>query len=319
MDPLTHGLIGATLSTLSGHPLQLNDPVFLGCTLGSMLPDIDIVAHLKGRLNYLLKHRSVSHSIIAFMGMSIGLSIILYSIFPTTPWAYIFFWTLIGTLSHGILDVLNSYGAELLWPFLRKKFTVNMIILTDPVVFFFFLTSLIISCNFPILAKESTLIAFISGSIYLICREKGRLKVRNNLISIYNLNTESEVKVLPAMYRPFSWNFLLLEKKFVYFGTLEHKTPVILKVLPQWDNNDPFVITALEGNLAEIFDQFTPNYHLLTQYNINNVCKIEFLDLRYWNNGNFLYSGQLVFNENGEICEETFYSSPNREGILLSY
>jgi inner membrane protein len=280
MDPLTHGLIGATLSTLSGHPLQLNDPVFLGCTLGSMLPDIDIVAHLKGRLNYLLKHRSVSHSIIAFTSMSLGLSIILYSIFPSTTWASIFFWTLVGTLSHGILDVLNSYGAELLWPFFRKKFTVNMIILTDPVVFFLFLASIIISCIYPFIAKESTLTAFILGSLYLIYKEKGRLKIRNEIKSIYNLDTESEIKVLPAMYRPFSWNFLILEKNYVRFGTLKHKTPVILRVLPQWDNDDPLVITALEGNLAELFDRFTPNYHLITQQSLNNICKIEFLDLR---------------------------------------
>ncbi|MBC2724341.1 MAG: metal-dependent hydrolase, partial [Desulfosporosinus sp.] len=60
LDPITHGLIGIALSTLSGHSMQLYDPVFLGCTLGAMLPDLDIIAHVKGRLNYLLKHRGAS-------------------------------------------------------------------------------------------------------------------------------------------------------------------------------------------------------------------------------------------------------------------
>ena len=318
-DPITHGLIGAALATLSGHPLQLNDPVFIGCTLGSMLPDLDIVNHVKGRLNYLLKHRGVSHSIIALSGMSLGLSTILYAIFPTTSWANIFLWTFIGTLSHGILDVLNSFGAELLWPFFRKKYTVNMVMLTDPVVFALFLGSLIVSYNFPSLAQESTLSSFIVGALYLAFREKGRLKIRNELMFVYHLKDKSEVKVLPAMYHPFSWNFLLLQKNIVRFGAMRHRTPVILRVLPQWDNEDPLVLSALEGNLAELFDQFTPYYHLITQQSANDSSNVEFLDLRYWTNGNFLYSGRVDVNEDGKISQETFYSDPNQEGILLGY
>ena len=267
----------------------------------------------------MLKHRGVSHSLIAFVGMSLGLSAILYAIFPTTSWATIFFWTLVGTLSHGLLDVLNSFGAELLWPFFRKKFTVNMIMLTDPVVFTFFLGSLIISYNFPVLAQESTLMTFILAAIYLAYRENRRLKLRKDLMSVYHLKDKSEVKVLPAMYRPFSWNFLLLQKNFVRFGTIRDQTPIILRVLPRWDNDDPLVISALEGNLAELFDQFTPYYHLVTQQDVNDGCKVEFIDLRYWTKGNFLYSGQLVVNGNGEVSQETFYSAPNQEGILLSY
>ena len=318
-DPLTHGLIGAALFTLSGHPLQLNDPVFLGCTLGSMLPDIDIVAHVKGRLNYLLKHRGVSHSLIALTGMSLGLSAILYAMFPTTSWTSIFIWTLVGTLSHGLLDVLNSFGAKLLWPFSRKKFTVNMIMLTDPVVFTSFLGSLIISYNFPIIAQESTLMTFILAALYLAYRENRRLKLRKHLMSVYHIKDKSGVKVLPAMYRPFSWNFLLLQKNFVRFGTIRDQTPIILRVLPRWDNDDPLVLSALEGNLAELFDQFTPYYHLVTEQDVNDGCKVEFVDLRYWTKGNFLYSGRLVVNGNGEVSQETFYSAPNQEGILLSY
>jgi inner membrane protein len=319
MDPLTHGLIGAALSTLSGHPIQLQDPVFLGCTLGSLLPDLDIVAHYKGRLNYLLKHRGESHSLIAFVAMSSVLSAILHIIYPSTPWLSIFLWTLAGTLSHGLTDVLNSYGAELLWPFMRKKFTVNMIMLTDPVVFVFFLISLLVSYNFPSLAQAATFSTIILVSLYLILREKGRLKVRNELMSLYQPELKSEVVVLPAMYRPFSWNFIVLQSDCVLYGTIKEKNPVILRILPQWDSGDPLVMAALEGNLGELFDQFTPYYHLVTQQSINNIWKVEFLDLRYWSKGNFLYSGQLNITENGEITQEKFYLSPDQDGVYLSY
>jgi inner membrane protein len=114
-------LIGAALSTFSGHPIEITDPIFLGCTLGAMLPDLDIVTYFKGRLNYLMKHRGASHSFLALGGMALVLGSIIYAIFPSASWGSIVFWTLIGTLSHGLSDLLNSYGAELLWPFYRKK------------------------------------------------------------------------------------------------------------------------------------------------------------------------------------------------------
>ncbi|MHB1651278.1 MAG: metal-dependent hydrolase [Desulfitobacteriaceae bacterium] len=317
-DPITHGLIGASLAVLSGHTIDPNDPIFLGCTLGAMLPDLDIVTYVKGRLNYLLKHRGISHSFLALGGMALTLTPILYSFFPQTAWNTILFWTLVGTLSHGIVDVLNSYGAELLWPFFKKKLTVDMIILTDPVIFGLFLTSLLVSAKMPTLGARSTLTAILAGVFYLSYRQIKRVKTRNAVMAAYHVENKKEIKILPAMYRPFSWNFLLLEKRFVRFGTIRHKTPEVERVLPHWDEQDPYVNAALEGILAEVFDQFTPYYHILTQESEDDQCRVEFLDLRYWTKKDFLYTGKVLMNSDFEIFEETFYT-PNSEGILLSY
>ena len=317
-DPLTHGLIGASLAALSGHPLQLNDPVFLGCTLGAMLPDLDIVTHYKGRLNYLLKHRGASHSLLALSGMALGLSALLYVVFPTTAWSSIFFWTLVGVFSHGLFDVLNSYGAKLFWPFIDKRITINMAMLTEPVIFTVFLSSAIFTWSIPSLATQSTVAAFALSSLYLAYREYSRAKVRKRLINVYHLKDKSQVRVLPAMYRPFNWNFLLIQKKSVRFGTVRKNTPTIEQVLPRWDESDPYVAAAKDGMVAGIFDEFTPYYHILTKQD-EDEFKIEFLDLRYWTKGNFLYSGKVVMDCHGQIASESFHHVPNKEGILLSY
>ncbi|HWQ41345.1 MAG TPA: metal-dependent hydrolase [Desulfosporosinus sp.] len=319
MDPITHGLIGIALSTLSGHVMQLNDPVFLGCTLGAMLPDLDIIAHVKGRLNYLLKHRGASHSLIALTGMALGLSSALNFLLPTTSWMTVFFWTLIGTMSHGIIDLLNSYGAELLWPFSRKKITVDMIMLTDPIVLGSFLVSFMIALKTPNLAERSSLIAILISALYLGYRHLGQRKTRDRLMGIYHLNERDQVKVLPAMYHPFSWNFILFQGDFVCFGIIRKQTPSICRVLPKADEDNPSVLSALEGSLAEIFNQFTPYYHVIAHYLEAEECNIEFLDLRYWSKGNFLYSGKVFLNENGEISQEIFHPLPNQEGVQLSY
>lgn len=319
MDPITHGLIGIALSTLSGHPMQLNDPVFLGCTLGAMLPDLDIVAHLKGRLNYLLKHRGASHSLVALTGMALGLSTALHFIFPTTPWTNVFFWTLVGTMSHGTLDLLNSYGAELFWPFSRKKFTVDMIMLTDPVVLVSFFISFLISLKTPDLAKTTSLGALTISVLYLGYRHLGRMKIQEQLTDIYHLKEGEQLKLLPAMYHPFTWNFILFQRDFVRFGIIRNQIPSICRVLPKFDGDNPSVANALAGNLAEIFNQFTPYYHVIAHFSEEDECIVEFLDLRYWAKGDFIYSGNVFLNGDGEIAQEIFHPLPNQEGVLLSY
>ncbi len=319
MDPITHGLIGIALSTLSGHSIQLNDPVFLGCTLGAMLPDLDIIAHVKGRLNYLLKHRGASHSLIALTGMALGLSTALYIVYPTTSWTTVFFWTLLGTMSHGIMDLLNSYGAELLWPFSRKKITVDMIMLSDPVVLSSFFVSFMISLKSPDLAESSSIIALLISALYLGYRHLGQRKTRDRLMGIYQINERDQVKVLPAMYHPFTWNFILFQGDFVRFGIIRNQTPSICRVLPKFDEDNPSVSNALEGSLAEIFSQFTPYYHVIAHVSDEEECSVEFLDLRYWAKGDFIYTGNVFLNEDGKIAQEIFHPLPNQEGVLLSF
>lgn len=320
LDPITHGLIGIALSTLSGHPMQLNDPVFLGCTLGAMLPDLDIIAHAKGRLNYLLKHRGASHSLIALTTSALGLGTALYLFFPTTSWSTVFFWTLIGTMSHGIMDLLNSFGAELLWPFSRKKITVDMIMLTDPVVLGSLLLSLITSLITPEFARNSSLIALLFSAIYLGFRHLGRIEIRDRLKSIYELKERDQVKVIPAMYHPFTWNFILFQEEHVSFGVIRNQIPSICRVLPKLTEDNPSVANALEGNLAEIFSQFTPHYHVIAHSLDNEECRVEFLDLRYWVKGDFLYTGNVYLDLNGEISHETFHPLPKqKKGVSLSY
>ena len=306
------------MSTLSGHTIQLNDPIILGCTLGAMLPDLDIIAHLKGRLNYLLKHRGASHSLISLGAMALGLSTVLYLVFPTSSWATIFFWTLAGTVSHSVMDLLNSYGAELFWPFSRKKITLDMIMLTDPIVLCSLLVSLFISLKVPHYASISSLAAFTLSGIYLGYRHFGRLKTRKSLMEIYRLNDFHQVKVLPAMYHPFTWNFILFKGDNVRFGIIRNKVPSICRVLPKFDGDNPSVSNALEGNLAEIFNQFTPYYHVIN-HSSNKEGKVEFLDLRYWSKGGFIYTGHVFLNAEGEISQEIFHPLPNQEGVLLGY
>lgn len=284
-----------------------------------MLPDLDIVAHVKGRLNYLLKHRGASHSLIALGTSALGLGSALYFAFPAETWWTVVFWTLIGTMSHGVLDLLNSYGAELLWPFSRKKLTVDMIMLTDPVVLGSVLLSFIISLNAPELAKSAAQTALFVSVLYLGYRHLERIETRDRLMKIYHLTQKEQVKVIPAMYHPFAWNFILFQEASVSFGIIRGQMPSICRVLPKISPDHPSIANALSGNLAEIFTQFTPYYHVSVQGSDGDECIVQFLDLRYWTKGDFLYTGNVYLDLDGEIAQEIFHPLPNQKGVQLSY
>lgn len=121
------------------------------------------------------------------------------------------------------------------------------------------------------------------------------------------------------MYHPFAWNFILYRGDFVRFGIVRNQTPAICRVLPKFDEDNPSISNALEGNLAELFNQLTPYYHVVAHRLESAECIVEFLDLRYWAKGDFLYTGNVLLDENGEISQEIFHPLPNEAGVLLSY
>jgi inner membrane protein len=318
MDPLTHGLIGISLSAFSGHTLQISDPVVLGCTFGAMIPDLDIINYCKGRLNYLLKHRGASHSLVVTAAMSAFLSVALHTLFPGTPFGMIFLWTLIGVLSHVIIDVLNSYGAELLWPFVKKKFTINTIVLMDPGISLFFFSAMIATVRFPHWAYALNLGAFLASGLLLSGKILTRLKIRNRLIRDFHLTAQDEVKVFPALYRTFKWNYLIIQDSLIRFGTIRRGMPVLLRSLPVARQEDPYLAAVMDGMLANIFDQFTPYYYVSLRHT-EDEREYQFLDLRYWTKGDFFYSGKVVLGANGEITEEAFIINPKHKNIALEY
>lgn len=324
IDPITHGLIGVALSRLSGNPLELTDPILIGCTLGAMLPDLDIVTHYKGRLNYLLKHRGASHSLLALGSMALALGSLVYYIFPSSPWHTIVFWTLVGTLSHSLADLLNSYGAQLLWPFNKKKFTINMAMLTEPVIGLLFLISLLVSIWQPDFAIQSTLVTLFLSAVYLLLREYHRERTKKRLAEHYKLAEKEKIKVLPAMYRFFSWAFIIYFTDRVEIGVMSREGACILQVLPQWDADDPVIAKAMAGEIAEIFDKLTPHLHIIrkdSELNSNSEVKVEFVDLRYWNKEEFIYIGEVYLHSDGNIAKEKFYpfGSNSSQGVIFEY
>ncbi len=311
MDPISHGLIGAGVAALSGQPFAWDNPTYLGAIIGAMAPDLDIVMQARGHIAYLKHHRGISHSIPGLLGFSALVSLSLLAIFPSTPFWNLLFWTFLGTMSHGVFDLLNSYGAKLLWPVVKKRLTVNFVMVTDPLILSAFLVAFLFRDQ-----RFVELGAFIVSGLYLCWRWRAKNKVAKLLKQ--SLGKEAEqVLVLPAMYRPFSWDFVIESKQRFITGTAPFGKDelVIREILPK--EEDPCIDAVEDSPLGQVFREFTPCYHVTRTWQGNKQV-VEFADLRYYVKDGFMHTGTAVIDQEGEIVHAVFQPYSKKRVIEIA-
>ena len=134
MDPISHAIIGGALSLVNGGEISANNPFLIASMLGAVSPDFDIVYRLKGEVKYLREHRGFSHSIPGLVILSAGICAVLSLIYPAAALQELFLWAFVGAFSHTFFDYLNSYGVELFGPLSKRKFTLNLLQIADPII-----------------------------------------------------------------------------------------------------------------------------------------------------------------------------------------
>ena len=133
MTAPNHIVGGIALTGVIASLLSINilgDKILIVITvIGALLPDIDHTKSLLGRafypISYTLQrnfgHRTVTHSILALVSMSLIVALIETVYFPAIPLQKVF---TIAYASHLVLDMLTVQGVPLLYPFKRNPFVV---------------------------------------------------------------------------------------------------------------------------------------------------------------------------------------------------
>jgi inner membrane protein len=134
VDPLTHGLLGATIGQAAfGRRLGWRGVVAGGTA--AMVPDLDMVMNATGPMGEWLYHRSITHA----LWFAPVLALLLGQATAARgrgegdggrrTWTLLFLLTL---LSHPLLDWCTSYGTQLLAPFSNRRFALDAVAIIDP-------------------------------------------------------------------------------------------------------------------------------------------------------------------------------------------
>jgi inner membrane protein len=295
MDPVTHAVTGVAFSKIAGEQIDISNPVFVAIVVGSVFPDIDIILQKWGDYVYLKNHRGFTHSIVGLGISSILISLVIMMIYNTS-FIGVFSGVIIGLITHISWDLLNSYGAKILWPFYKKKISCSLLVVFDPII----LMQLI---AFSILDGWKQILVVFSFVAYIVFRMFMKAVV---LFEVKKLLFDGVVRSFPSITNWFKWQFIVENSEYYLVGERNFITgkAKILKELKKLDKTH--MKQALDSNIGSFFKDFTPIFHVETR-EVDGLTIYIFMDLRYWIKNNFLHHATIEIDENEQIISSNFY------------
>jgi inner membrane protein len=168
MDPLTHGLLGATIGqAFCGR--RLGPRAMAAGAMAAMAPDLDVVMMATGPMGDWIYHRGVTHSIwvAALLGPALAYAAARSQAGGRRAWTLLFVLTL---LSHPLLDWCTSYGTQLLAPLSAHRFALDAVAIIDPAYSLLLLAALLVGAWRGVAARGAALsaaVALVLSTAYL--------------------------------------------------------------------------------------------------------------------------------------------------------
>lgn len=303
MDPITHGIVGLAIATFTGETAALANPYAIGSLLGAVIPDADIIMQVKGHYSYLKNHRGMSHSVpFAFLYAGV-ITALLYILYPGASLLKLFIYAFCGCISHIALDITNSYGAQILWPLNRRRLTLDLLLVYDPLLIIFSLAIIIPGLS-SIIHPAISVTLFV---LYLLFRNMMKNRVKR--IIKKNISDENQIfdlRILPSIVGLLKWHFVLKlkEKKIVGEVNAITKEFKIIRVMKNLDNE---LYSAIKDTkVAKFFREFTPIFHINCRKLVKGY-EFSFIDLRYYLAKDFLHHATAVLDENFSIISSLFH------------
>jgi len=128
MDPLTHALASYTLKRASFPRAPLSTTIAM--LVAGTFADVDVLSKFAGSSAFLTFHHAYCHSLLAalFFSLFVTLSFFLRKRGPAdnpTPPLPIFLAALAAAVLHPLMDLCQSAGVQLFWPFSQRRFALD--------------------------------------------------------------------------------------------------------------------------------------------------------------------------------------------------
>lgn len=134
MDPVTHGLLGATASQSFASMDKIRSAAFTGLA-SAMIADLDVlIFDSADPLLNLEIHRQFSHALVFIpAGALVAALLVWWFVKSRLSFIETYLFSLVAYATAGLLDAFTSYGVKLLWPFVDERYALNIISVFDPV------------------------------------------------------------------------------------------------------------------------------------------------------------------------------------------
>ena len=118
MDPLSQGAVGTAFAQSTADKNNIFKISVIGFLAG-LAPDLDILIQSStDPILFLEYHRQFTHSLFFIPFGSLIVALVLFPLFKRSmSIKTVYFASILGYATHGLLDACASYGTQLFWPF----------------------------------------------------------------------------------------------------------------------------------------------------------------------------------------------------------
>jgi len=278
LDTLTHGLTGIGLACVV-QEIAVTPQTGLVATalIASQLPDIDVALGSKGKVNYIKHHRGFTHSLLLspFYALLPAFGVWLFT--PGSGLGLLYLVSLLSILLHLFLDLLNSYGTKILWPFSKQRYAWDLLMVIDPLIILVFLSGLVLY----MLGRGNEFLFFIFPILvlYLLTMYKFRLKAKTYLLKFFK--KYKDFALMPPLLGWRRWNFILFKGQVYYLGQIDIFTgQVRIKETLCKKKECELVKATKEEPEVQVFLEFA-RFPWFAKQEKNGEVLIEWSDLRY--------------------------------------
>jgi len=169
MDTITHALLGGTIGQ-AVYGKRLSSPVKWIGALSAMLPDLDVF-YGKPPFAHFKYHRGYTHAVFIDIMVGVALGALVWWIFKKRgsqdklkDCIGLF---VLALLSHPFLDLMTSYGTQVLLPFSQDRYAFNVIGAVDPGYTAILLIGLLLSAFIHRWGRACTQISLALSMVYL--------------------------------------------------------------------------------------------------------------------------------------------------------
>ncbi len=144
----SHAFVGY----IAGKGLRLDKKLLITLVISCTVLDMDTFAGIAGLETVFEFHRGPVHSFFSafFISLIIAAIYVGYMHLPSKKMVFISLMCLAGLYGHLFLDLLTSWGTEVLWPFSTKRLTLSLTPFLDPLFF-----AVLVSASVLLYVKEN--------------------------------------------------------------------------------------------------------------------------------------------------------------------
>ncbi|MFH1355909.1 MAG: metal-dependent hydrolase [bacterium] len=225
MDTITQGLLGAAVAqvccakTLGGRAWRVG-------LVAGMFADLDtLFCFSTNSLKFLESYHHFTHSLL-FIPIGALLVTLLFSIDKSYRKLFgcVFVAALVGYASHGLLDIMTSYGTVLFWPVYTERISLDNISIVDPVFTVILLVGVFWSAQRKMLPPA--LIALLLCVMYLHfgAVQHARAQLVQKFIAVNRGHVIDRGRVMPTLGNLVLWRSVYEYNGKIYSDAI--RTPV---------------------------------------------------------------------------------------------